>query len=94
VPGWTLWRDGVPGGETAEQVTARLDGLLSELGALEGDALFFAHGHILRALTARWLGLPVTDGRLFALDPATICVVGHERETAVIRSWNQPIQAG
>jgi probable phosphoglycerate mutase len=92
VPGWTLWQDGVPGGESAEEVTGRLDRLLDEVRALDGDALFFAHGHILRALTARWLGLDVTNGRLFALDPATICILGHERETEVIRSWNQPIQ--
>jgi probable phosphoglycerate mutase len=89
-PGWTLWGDGVPEGETVEQVGQRVDGVLAELGSFDGDALLFAHGHVLRVLTARWLGLEPGAGRLFALDPATISVLGHERETAVIKLWNEP----
>jgi broad specificity phosphatase PhoE len=88
-PGWTLWRDGVPGGETAEEVGARADRFVGELRQLDGDAAVFSHGHFLRVLTARWLGLDPGDGRLFALDTGTIGVLGYEREIAVLRLWNQ-----
>jgi broad specificity phosphatase PhoE len=90
-PGWFLWRDGCPGGETADQVGARVDPLVAELKAGEGDAALFAHGHVLRVLTARWLGLPAREGALFALSTATLSVLGFERETAVIRRWNAPV---
>ena len=90
-PGWTLWHDGVPDGETVEQVGARVDRVLDELRAADGDALLFAHGHVLRILTARWLELEPAAGRLFSLDPATISILGHERETPVLRLWNQPV---
>jgi broad specificity phosphatase PhoE len=87
-PDWTLWRDGVPGGESAAEVGARADRVIAELRAAGGDAAVFAHGHLLRVLTARWLGLDPADGRLFALDTTTISVLGDEREAAVIRLWN------
>jgi broad specificity phosphatase PhoE len=90
-PGWTLWDDGVPGGETMEQVGARVDRVLDEVRVRDGDTLLFAHGHVLRVLTARWLGLEPAAGRLFALDPATLSTLGWERETAVIRLWNKPV---
>jgi broad specificity phosphatase PhoE len=90
-PGWTLWRDGVPEGETVEQVGERVDLVLDDLRPLDGDALLFAHGHVLRVLTARWLELDPDAGRLFALDPATISALGYERETSVIKLWNQPV---
>jgi probable phosphoglycerate mutase len=90
-PGWTLWRDGVPEGESIEQVADRVDRVLAELRAAAGDALLFAHGHVLRVLTARWLRLEPQAGALFALDPATLSTLGHERETAVICVWNQPV---
>jgi probable phosphoglycerate mutase len=89
-PGWSLWSDGVPGGETAADVGHRVDHVIAELGAVDGDVALFAHGHVLRVLAARWLGLAPTEGRLFALDPATISILGHERETPVIRRWNEP----
>jgi probable phosphoglycerate mutase len=89
-PGWSLWRDGVPGGESAADVGARADRVLAELSAVDGDVALFGHGHVLRVLTARWLGLPPADGRLFALDPASLSILGHERETAVIERWNDP----
>lgn len=88
-PGWTLWRDGVPGGETAADVGARADRVVARLRREGGAAAVFAHGHLLRVLTARWLGLEPDQGRLFALDTATIGVLGFERETAVIRLWNR-----
>jgi probable phosphoglycerate mutase len=87
-PDWTLWWDGVPDGETAADVGARVDRVISELRSAGGDAAVFSHGHLLRVLAARWLGLEPSDGRLLALDTATISVLGYERETAVIRSWN------
>lgn len=86
--GWTLWRDGVPGGEGAADVGARADRVIAELRAAGGDAAVFAHGHFLRVLAARWIGLDPGAGSLFALDTATISVLGYERETAVIRLWN------
>jgi probable phosphoglycerate mutase len=89
-PGWTLWSDGVLGGESAEQVGARADGILAEARGAEGDVALFSHGHFLRVMAARWIGLPPQGGRSLALDTATISVLGHERETPVIVRWNQP----
>jgi len=88
VPGWSLWRDGVPAGETAAQVAIRADRVIDRLGRAAGDTLVFSHGHFLRVLAARWLGLGPSDGRLFAPDPASISVLGWERERQVLRRWN------
>jgi broad specificity phosphatase PhoE len=88
-PGWTVWAEGVPGGESAAQVGGRVDRVLAEVRLVEGDVALFAHGHLLRVLAARWLGLEPSAGRLFALDPATISILGYERETSVIQLWNQ-----
>ena len=88
VPGWTIWSHPAPRGETPEQVTQRLDRVVGRLREVPEQALVFGHGHALRALTARWLGLPVTDGRLFRLDTATLSRLGYERETSVILAWN------
>ena len=91
-PKWSVWADGGPGGESAADVGTRVDGLIKELRDVEGDVAVFAHAHVLRVLTARWLGLTPADGRLFALDPATISVLGYERETSVIHLWNSPCE--
>ena len=91
VPGWTVFSGGVPNGETVEQVGARADRVIAEARAAAGDVLLFGHGHVLRILAARWLGLEPRAGRLFALDSATLSVLGYERETAVIRGWNLPV---
>ena len=91
-PGWSLWRDGVPEGETAAEVAARVDRVIADSRPAEGDVLVFAHGHVLRVLAARWLGLEPDAGRLFALDPATISLLGYERETSVIRVWNESVR--
>ncbi|KRF10556.1 histidine phosphatase family protein [Nocardioides sp. Soil796] len=88
VPGWTVWTHSVPGGETAEQVGARLDRVVVRAEAVAGRTLVFAHGHSLRVLAARWLGLPATDGRLLRLDTSTVSVLGHERESRVVLRWN------
>ena len=89
-PGWSLWTDGVPNGETVAQVGARAERVIARALAVAGevDVALFAHGHILRILTARWLGLPPEDGRLFALGTAAISTLGYERETPVITRWN------
>ncbi len=92
VPDWTIWRYGAPGGESVEQAGARADRVVDELRRCEGDVLVFGHGHFLRVLTARWLDLPPGDGRLFALDPATLGALGYEREQPVIRIWNAPAE--
>ena len=97
-PGWSLWRDGViPGdaahpGETIEEVGARVDRVLKRAEPLlaDGDVALVAHGHVLRVLTARWLGLPPTDGRLFRLDTGTVSTLGAEHDEPVILSWNVP----
>jgi broad specificity phosphatase PhoE len=90
-PDWNLWRDGCPGGETADQVGARADRLIEPLRGLDGDAALFAHGHVLRVLAARWVGLPPEDGARLALSTATVSVLGWERETPVIRLWNRSV---
>lgn len=90
VAGWTVWTHPIPDGETAQEVTARVDRVIVRIRAAPGDVLLFAHGHILRVLAARWLGLPPTEGRLFALGTATVSVLGWERETAVVERWNEP----
>jgi broad specificity phosphatase PhoE len=87
-PGWTIWRDGCPGGESAADVGARADRVVGTLTSYDGPIAVFAHGHLLRVLSARWIGLPPGSGALLALDTATISVLGWEREQAVIRRWN------
>lgn len=86
VPCWTVWTHPTPGGETAAQVSARLDEFLASVPT--GRTLVFGHAHALRALAARWLGQDVTEGRLFRLDTATISRLGYEREQPVIVAWN------
>ncbi|MXG89638.1 histidine phosphatase family protein [Nocardioides flavescens] len=88
VPDWTVWTHPSPGGESAEQVSARLDRVVARCHDADGDVLLVAHGHCLRALTARWLELPVTDGRHFRLDTGRVSVLGFERETPVVLRWN------
>jgi broad specificity phosphatase PhoE len=87
-PGWSLWTDGVVNGETVQQVGSRADAVIGRAMAAEGDTALFAHGHFLRILTARWLGLTPDSGRLFALGTATISTLGYEHETRVITRWN------
>jgi broad specificity phosphatase PhoE len=89
-PDWVLWRDGCPGGETAADVGARVDPLVAQLREAEDDVALFAHGHVLRVLSARWLGLEPGSGALFALSTGTLSVLGWEHETTVIRAWNFP----
>jgi broad specificity phosphatase PhoE len=89
-PGWDLWTGRTPGGETAAQVGARADRMLNRVRPLlaSADVCLIGHGHQLRVLTARWLGLRPEDGALFRLETATINVLGYERDTPVLLQWN------
>ncbi|GAU65756.1 putative phosphoglycerate mutase family protein [Streptomyces sp. NBRC 110611] len=97
-PGWDLWRDGVPPGdgahpgETLAQVGERCDTVLARAAAAldehDADVVLIAHGHVLRVLTARWLGQPAVDGALYRLDTSALCVLGTEHERRVITGWN------
>jgi broad specificity phosphatase PhoE len=87
-PAWDMWRDGCPGGEPPEQVGARVDRVLNWLGGVDGAALVFAHGHVLRVLTARRLEMEVAAGARFKLEAAALGVLGQEHGLAVIDQWN------
>ena len=87
-PSWSLWRDGVLRGEPVEQVGARVNRVIQRCLKAHGDVALFAHGHVLRILTAVWLGLPPNDGQLFALNTGTISILGFEHDYRVIRCWN------
>jgi broad specificity phosphatase PhoE len=92
-PGWTLWRDGCPGGESADDVGRRVDRVIASLEGTEGDVAVFAHGHVLRVLAARWVGLDPEAGALLKLDTGTLSALGYERETRVVTRWNAPVAA-
>jgi probable phosphoglycerate mutase len=93
-PDWNLWRDGCPGGEQPEQVGARADRVIAAIEGADGDVALFAHGHILRVVAARWLGLGPEHGALLALGTGTLSALGYERTTRVIRRWNAPVAGG
>ncbi|PKW19922.1 histidine phosphatase family protein [Saccharopolyspora spinosa] len=90
VPDWTVWTHPCPGGETAADVTARADKLLTRITRAGYDVVLVGHGHFSRCLIARWLGLPATSGVHFALDPAGITVLGHERGVPTVERSNIP----
>jgi broad specificity phosphatase PhoE len=87
-PGWTLWNDGVVDGERAADVGRRVDRVIERARQVDGDTLCVAHGHVLRVLTARWLGLPPVAGRLFVLFTGTVSILGWERAHPAILHWN------
>jgi probable phosphoglycerate mutase len=87
-PDWDLWRDGCPGGESAVDVGARADRVIAEVASVTAGVVIFAHGHILRVLAARWLGLEPADGARLALATGTLSILGYERQTRVICKWN------
>lgn len=88
-PDWSLWRDGCPGGETAEDVAARVDRVIAETLRVEGDVAVVAHGHVMRVLGARWIEQRAQLGERLALDTGSISVLGFEREVRVLRRWNE-----
>jgi probable phosphoglycerate mutase len=89
-PGWSLWDDGPPHGETVDQVAVRARAVIERVDAAGGDVLLFAHGHVLRILTACWLGLPPDAARRFALGTASLGILGYERDTRAMLRWNVP----
>jgi broad specificity phosphatase PhoE len=89
-PGWSLWREGGPNGEKPADVGRRVDRIIVEVRQVAGDVLIFAHGHVLRVLTARWLDEAPDGGRHYALQTATLSVLGREHENPVINRWNLP----
>ncbi|NYE95950.1 putative phosphoglycerate mutase [Psychromicrobium silvestre] len=96
-PGYLIWNDGVPGGETIEQVAARADQVIARVltpqtegplsGQVVGNALVVAHGHFLRILTARWLDLEAREGKHFVLGTAKVCTLGWDKRTPAIEQW-------
>jgi probable phosphoglycerate mutase len=94
-PGWELYRDGCPGGESADDVAARADRFVARVRGIEGDVIAFSSGHIIRMIAARWLGLPPGAGRFFFCRPASVGVLGYEhnsRDEPIIRGWNYVTQ--
>jgi len=87
-PGWIVFRDGCPGGESPEAIGARVDRLIVRVRSTDGDVALFAHGHVFRVLAARWLGLPVIVGRHLLLDTATLSILGYDREVPAVKRWN------
>ena len=90
-PGWLIFRDGCPGGEGPEQVGARADRVIARARTAAGNVALFAHGHVLRVLAARWIGLPAACGQHFLLDTGTLCVLGHYRDIPAVKVWNGPL---
>jgi probable phosphoglycerate mutase len=90
-PAWSLFTDGCPGGESLEQVGARVDRLIGRIRATAGAVALFAHGHVLRVLAARWIGLPPGHGRHFFLDTATLSVLACYQDAPVLKRWNDRI---
>ncbi len=91
-PGWMIFRDGCPHGEAAADVGARVDRVIARLRAVDDRVIVFSSAHVLRVLTARWLGLPPSDGRLYKLDTASVSVLAYEhdsRDEPVIQLWNE-----
>jgi probable phosphoglycerate mutase len=92
-PGWFLWDDGVPNGETIEAVAARADRVIKRVREVDGDVLVFAHGHILRVLASRWIDQPPGFGRHLILSPATLSILSYEREAPALETWNASVHA-
>lgn len=88
VPGWTVWSHGIPGGETPADAGSRLEPLVAELKRAAGDVAIFAHGHLLRVLAARWIGLAAEHGGSLRLATGTLSKLGWERELPAIEYWN------
>jgi broad specificity phosphatase PhoE len=89
-PGWLIFRDGCPGGESPDQVAVRADRVIARARTAYGDVALFAHGHVLRVLGARWVGLPASAGQHLLLDTGTLCVLGYYRDVPAVRVWNGP----
>lgn len=88
-----IFTDGCPGGESPDQVEARIDRVIGRIRsvAADGNVAVFSHGHLIRTFAARWLGLRAAEGRFFLLDPATVNVMTYYREIPAVKRWNSPI---
>ena len=91
VPGWSVWTHSCPNGETLDQVTQRVDRVVAKIRSSEGNVAIFSHGHFLRVLVSRWIGLPGSYGSRFLLGTSTLSILGYENELPVIRTWNGPL---
>ncbi len=91
IPGWLIFTNGAPGGETPEQVGERADQVIKRARAAKGNVALFAHGHILRVLVARWIDLPATAGRNFLLDTGTLNILSYYRGAPAVKQWNAPL---
>ncbi|MEH6379876.1 histidine phosphatase family protein [Streptomyces sp. KLMMK] len=87
-PGWLIWRDGVPGGETLAEVSARADEVVEWARSADRDVLIFAHGHILRTIGARWLGLDISFAARIRLDPTSLSILGWAYDAPALERWN------
>jgi broad specificity phosphatase PhoE len=90
-PGWLIFRDGCPGREAPQQVGARVDRVIARARAAEGDVALFAHGHVLRVLAPRWIGLPAAAGQHFLMDTGTLCVLGYYRDIPAVKTCIGPL---
>jgi probable phosphoglycerate mutase len=90
-PGWMIFRDGCPGGESPEQIGMRVDRVVDRARAAKGKTALFAHGHVLRVLGARWTGMPPQGGQHFLLGTGTLCVLANYHEAPAIKIWNGPL---
>ena len=90
-PGWMIFRDGCPGGESPEEVGVRVDRVIDRVRRCDGNVALFSHGHVLRVLAARWIGLSASGGQHFLLGTGTLCVLGYYRDAPAVKIWNGPI---
>ena len=93
-PGWMIFRNGCPGGESPDQVGDRVDRVIGRVRAVAGRVVLFAHGHVFRVFAARWIGLPPTHGGHFLLDTSTLNILGYYRGIPAVRCWNAPVGNG
>ena len=87
-PGWMIFTDGCPGGESPKQIGERVDRVIAKIRTVDGHVALFAHGHVFRVFVARWLGLPAEAGRFFMLDTATLNILGYYRDIPAVKRWN------
>ena len=90
-PGWMIFRDGCPGGESPEEIAVRVDRVIDRVRGYDGNVALFSHGHLLRVLAARWIGLSAFGGQHFLLGTGTLCVLGYYRDAPAVKIWNGAI---
>lgn len=93
-PGWTIFTDGCPGGESPTEVGARVDELLDRIRGMAGTVVLFSHGHLLRVLAARWISFPPALGSHFLLDTSTVSILDYYQDTPAVKTWNAPLADG